>query len=75
MSVPLRKIRFPVDCRFLVEEPIANIGIPLDFLDFCSFDLFGGYDIFVIFWVFANQPTVYNGDGGVSRGTFFGFGS
>ena len=30
VSVPLRKTRFPVDWRILVEERVANIGIPLD---------------------------------------------
>ena len=32
LSVSLRKPRFLVDWRLLVEECIANIGIPLDVL-------------------------------------------
>ena len=37
LSVQLRKSRFPVDWRFMVEELIANIGIPLDVFGFLLF--------------------------------------
>ena len=37
--------------RFLVEEPMANNGIPLAFLCFCSFDEFLHF-IFFSLWVF-----------------------
>ena len=39
LSVPLRKPHFPVNCRLLVEERIAYIGIYLDFF-VCHFNDF-----------------------------------
>ena len=66
----IAKIRFPVDWRLLVKENIANIGIPLDVLEFLL-----GVSILIFlfcFCVFANQPTVHNG--GVSRGRVSGCG-
>ena len=50
LSVPSQKTRFPVDWRLLVEERIANIGIPLDILGFCCFKDFLRLEIF---WVFG----------------------
>ena len=46
--VPSQKTRFLVDCRLLVRERIANIGIPLDiFNDFLRFEIFWGVRVFV----------------------------
>ena len=41
MAFESQKTRFPVDWTLLVEELIANIGIPLDSSGFCRFDDFG----------------------------------
>ena len=58
---PSRKPHLPVDWRLLVEERMANVGIPLDVLWFLRFDDCLRFDFFWGFWVFANQPTVHNG--------------
>ena len=55
MFVPLQKPRFSVNWRLLIEECIANIGIPLDFLCFCHFNDFWCFVIFPGFWVLANS--------------------
>ena len=40
VCVPSRKICFPMDWRLLVEEHIANIGIPLDHFGFLVLRIF-----------------------------------
>ena len=45
LCVPSQKNCFPVDWRHLVEERIANIGIPLDISSFCRFDDFLRFEI------------------------------
>ena len=50
--------------RLLVEERIANIGIPLDI--FAVSMISCGLKFFGFLGFFANQPTVHSG--GVSRG-------
>ena len=42
----------------MVEERIANIGIPLDCLGFWRFNDFLSVDFFLGFWFFANKPTL-----------------
>ena len=49
-----------MDWRLLVEEGITNIGIPLEFC--CVFAIsmiFCNWNLFWVFLVFANQPTVH----------------
>ena len=70
LSVHVWKPRFPVDWRLFVEERFANIAIPLDIFEFCSFDTFLRFDIFLVTLIFANQPTLHSG--GVSRGSVRG---
>ena len=60
LSGHIWKPRFPVDCRLLVKEPIANIGIPLDM--FWVFAVLMTFAIgFLGFLGFANLPTVHSG--------------
>ena len=47
VSVPSRKTRFPENWRLLVEEYIANIGMPLNVF---SFLLFWWFSVFWNFW-------------------------
>ena len=42
----------------LVDERIANIGIPLDIFAFCGFSGFLRSEICLGFWVFGNHSTV-----------------
>ena len=56
LSVTLRKPRFLVDWRLLVEEHVANIGITLDFfLDICFFDDFSHFVIFRVLGYFQTS--------------------
>ena len=49
VCVPSRKPRFQLDRRLLVEERIANIGMPLDFFGFLLFQLFFVFYFFGVF--------------------------
>ena len=51
-----------MDWRLLVEGCIANIGIPLEVFVFLSFDIVFGFRFLFGFLVFANRPTVQNGE-------------
>ena len=46
--VPLQETRFPVDGRLLIEEDIANIGLPLDIYGIYLSCEFLRFEIFVL---------------------------
>ena len=65
LSVHIWKSRFPEDWRLLVEERIANIGIPLEVWVFAVLHIFC---VLKFFWVFGSLKTMYSGE--VSRGGY-----